>query len=266
MHITFDTCFHVHVGGRPLHTACLMKLTRGSEDYSLISRTFKESWCPKKGFCPEITSVFAIVNTHVEQTFTQYTDELRKRRAPTHMEQYFHGTSLACDVMHTEVPCKMEICGVCGIIRRGFDEQLIASNIPTWMRFGMGIYLASNSSKCHEYTRGAHGLRAMLWCDVAPGNKWVVAPPDDFEFSHMTQPPRGYDCVYGHRGCLNYDEIIFYNSRAITPRYVVIYEKDGIEQIATNRVDATNECPDRARAEECPGRLQAEECPGRISS
>lgn len=210
--------------------------------------------------------MYAVVNTDVEQVFTQYNVELRRHRSPTQVEQYFHGTSLACDILRSEVPCMRDDCGVCGVIRRGFDERLIASNIPTWMRFGMGIYLAPNSSKCHEYTRGAHGLRALLWCDVAPGKKHILAPPDDFEFSRMTQPPHGYNSVYGQQGCLNYDEIVLYNSRAILPRYVIIYEKDGIKQIATNRVDATDECPGRMSAEECPGRVQREECPGRILS
>ena len=241
----------------------LLKLTPSNRAYGLISRTFRESWCPRKGQCPEITSVFAVVNTNTEQSFIQHIVDLRKQRAPTHIEQYLHGTTLSCDIMHTEVPCVNDSCGICGIVSRGFDEQLIASNIPTWMRFGMGIYLASNSSKCHEYTRGAHGLWAILWCDVLPGNKQVIAPPDDFKFSHMIQPSQGYDCVYGHQGCLNYDEIVFYHRRAIMPRYVIVYEKDGIKQIATNRTSAASECPDR---EECPGRVKAEECPGRISS
>ena len=49
------------------------------------------------------------------------------------------------------------------------DTKMIQTNI-TFQRFGHGFYLAPNSSKCHDYTQGACGYRAMLVCDVCPGN------------------------------------------------------------------------------------------------
>ena len=48
---------------------------------------------------------------------------------------------------------------------------MIQTNI-TFQRFGHGFYLAPNSSKCHDYTQGANGCRAMLLCDVCPGRQY----------------------------------------------------------------------------------------------
>lgn len=240
------------IGGSSVQSTCLVKLSRSCKEYKIISQRFQDSWSSLKGTCAELTTAFAVVNPTIEQRFSDYVASLRRRGAPSHIEQYFHGTILQCDIAKSQKLCNEEMCAICGICKRGFDEKLIATHIPTWMRFGMGMYLAPNSSKCHEYTRGAHCHRAMLWCDVAPGSKWVVAPPDDVTFSHTTECPQGYDCIYGHQGCLNYDEIVFYNSRAIIPRYVIVYQKDGVEQVATNRLNASEECPSR---EECPARV-----------
>ena len=109
--------------------------------------------------------------------------------------------------------------------REGFNENYIATNIPTWMRFGYGIYLAPNSSKCHEYTQGAFDYRAMLVCDVAPGKKIVIALPTDDTYKELTKPPQSYDSIYGQGGCLNFEEIVVYECEKLMPRYIIVYQK-----------------------------------------
>ena len=91
------------------------------------------------------------------------------------------------------------------------------------------MYLAPNSSKCHEYTQGCNGYRALILCDVAPGRKYI----ETHDQTKLKAPPPGYDSVYGqHGGRLNYDEIVLYNEDAILPKYVIMYQKDGVGQIA----------------------------------
>ena len=71
-------------------------------------------------------------------------------------------------------------------------------------------------------------------CDVAPGKKIVIAPPTDDTYKELTKPLQGYDSIYGQGGCLNFEEIVVYECEKLMPRYVIVYQKDGISQIAKN--------------------------------
>ena len=128
--------------------------------------------------------------------------------------------------------CGRSIRSGCGISIHGRKSgtKFIGTNIPKFKRFGHGFYLAPHSSKCHDYTRGSHTHRAMLLCDVLPGKKHVVTTDQ----THLTAPPQGYDSVYGQPapGCLNYPEIVLFDEASILPRYVIMYQKDGIGKIA----------------------------------
>ena len=104
----------------------------------------------------------------------------------------------------------------------GLDRRFIQKNVR-FQRFGHGFYLAPHSSKCHDYTEGCSGYRAMLLCDVCPGNKYYLRSNN----VALIGPPPGYDCVYGHVGSsLNYPEIVLYNPDAVMPRYIIVYQKD----------------------------------------
>ena len=137
-------------------------------------------------------------------------------------EEYFHGTSLSCDLLGGgSTLCKARSCGACGIASEGMKEECIGKHID-FQRFGKGYYLAPNSSKCHDYTEpNGRGHKAMLLCDVLPGKK--------FETETMTRdrtsPPSGFDSIYGKVGTeLNYPEIVLYDRRAILPRFIVVYQ------------------------------------------
>ena len=116
-----------------------------------VVRTFEHTWAPTKGLCPAVSAVFSVCNPALEECFQEHIKMLHIKRSPSHTEQYFQGTKLTCNIMKDEAVCMDRNCGICGITREGFNENYIASNIPTRMRFGYGMYLAPNSSKCHEY-------------------------------------------------------------------------------------------------------------------
>ena len=119
-------------------------------------------------------------------------------------------------------------CGVCGVSKSGFKKTFIQHNVR-FMRFGKGFYLAPNSSKCHDYTQGCHMHRAILLCDVVPGNKYVLTKTDQ----KLPGPPQGYDSVYGKTGqSLNYEELVLYCKNSILPKYVIMYQRDGVHKIA----------------------------------
>ena len=160
--------------------------------------------------------VFVVSNRQLEQKWSAYKQNLL-------VEELFHGTTLQCNITVSETVCNDKECGICGISQVGFDGKYIGKN--SYQRFGAGFYFAPISSKCHEYTQGAHSYRAMLLCDVCVGKKYTMTQADE----NLLNPPQGYDSIYGKSGSgsvLNYDENVVYNPHAVFPRYIILYQKD----------------------------------------
>lgn len=205
----------------------LLELRQGHKQYNNTVSYFTKQWNPQKSAPPtatEIMSVFKIFSPVHKAVFTKYSKSLSSS-----IEKYFHGTSIKCDLASKKAACTNGKCGVCGISRNGFDMRLIGSNIPRFMRFGKGFYLAPNSSKCHDYTQGFANYRVMLLCKVAPGHKYTVTNDQ----TKLKAPPQGCDSVYGASGgTLNYDEIVLYRSESVLPKYAIVYRRDGIGKIA----------------------------------
>ena len=184
--------------------------------------------CPKP---PIPAAVFAIQNKTLTKKFHSYGDQLRKGRKSSNADLLFHGTTLNCDILTTTECCDDQDCGICGISKNGFDPALIGKNIPRFQRFGKGIYLAPNSSKCHDYTQGnpSYGFRAQLLCLVACGAKYELLHNN----TKLVSAPDNFHTVHGKAGgSLNYDEIVAYQAEAVLPQYIVVYELDGVEKIA----------------------------------
>ena len=142
-------------------------------------------------------------------------------------EDYYHGTKLCCNLISTNLPCTATDCGICGISNHGFDPAKIRRS--SFQRFGPGFYLAPKSSKCHDYTVGAHSYRALLLCSVHPGNKYELTRTN----SSLSGPPQGYHSIFGKTGVnLNYNEIVLSDADAILPKFIILYQKDGERGIA----------------------------------
>ena len=196
------------------------------DEFAKVNAKFITAWRLEKGPCPSVYQVFVITNPTLQQRWKTYKWKLQNQS----VEEHFHGTTITCNITATEVLCNNGNCGICGISSTGFDTNFIRNNID-FQRFGNGFYLAPNSSKCHDYTQGAYGFRAMLLCDVCPGRKY----PLERNSQQLKGPPPGYDSVYGQVGCkLNYPEIVVYNSDAVMPRYIIVYRKDGVEHPLAN--------------------------------
>lgn len=187
-----------------------------------VSQNFEQQWT--KGACPKLEYVYAVTNTKLSQRWSAYQQSLKVKT----VEKHYHGTKLACCITVTQTLCNDRDCGICGIATIGLDRRYVWKNI-NFQRFGHGFYLAPNPSKCHDYTQGYGGYRAMLLCDICPGNKYKQTTND----ISLGGPPDGYDSVYGVSGVeLNHDEIVVYNPDAVMPRYIIVYQRDGIKKIA----------------------------------
>ena len=199
-----------------------MVRSASQQEFTQVSHKFTKAWDTNKGACPKVGFVFVISNSSLEKRWSAYRQTLQVQT----IEEYYHGTKLTCNL--SKAPCNDQECGICGISNIGLDRRCIRKNI-NFQRFGHGFYLAPNSSKCHDYTQGAHGYRAMLLCDVCPGRKYSIQT----DSVQLKGPPSGYDSVYGQVGNrLNYAEIVVYNPDAVCPRYIVAYQRDGERKIA----------------------------------
>ena len=184
-----------------------------------IEQKFSGCWKKSNGSLPTVISVFALTNHTLERQSDNYRQTLTQQNS----EEHFHGTTLTCAIASTQSLCRDGNCGICGISSAGLDRKCIGRNID-FQRYGSGFYLAPNSSKCHDYTEGAHGYRAMLLCDVLSGRKYSLQTNGQT----LTGPPQGYDSVYGQVGDkLNYPEVVVYKPEAVLPRYIIVYQKDG---------------------------------------
>lgn len=184
-------------------------VTLQSDEFSQVSEKFARRWVA--GAPPSIRFIFAIANSELKEKWRRYRNTLNQKS----IEEYFHGTTLACDLMTSRTLCNNGHCGICGIACSGPDPRYIKRT-----RFGKGFYLAHNSSRSDGYTEGVHGYRAVLLCNILPGEKYELQHND----VNLTGPPPGYDSICGKVG--SEPEIVLFKPQAIMPRYVIIYKKD----------------------------------------
>ena len=195
----------------------------GSQAFMRVQAQFTRTWV--KGTCPNVSFVFSITNDGLQKRWLRYQQKLPVKT----VEPYYHGTKLVCDIANQGTICTNQECGVCGISKTGLDLRCIRKNI-NFQRFGHGFYLAPDSSKCHDYTQTqGSNFRVILQCDVLPGNKHNLTQGDQ----KLQGPPPGCHSVYGKVGRdLNYEEIVVYNADCVMPRYIILYQKDGVHKIA----------------------------------
>ena len=195
--------------------------------YKSIEAKFKQKWAATKGDVGEVKAVYVIENQALKMNWILYRQSLPPEYQQ--VEEHYHGTRLMCDITNMNDLCCARECNVCRIAESGFDEQKIRTNITKFQRFGRGFYLAPNSSKCHEYTQGAFNYRALLLCDVCPGNKYKLQKTDQ----SLSGPPSArYHSVYGQPGqSLNFEEIVLPRADAILPRFIIVYKKNGTDKL-----------------------------------
>ena len=211
----------------------------GSQEFTAVSGKFQQAWV--KGSCPPVSFIFIINNKQLQQRWSAY----RQKLSDQTMEEHYHGTVLLCNITTSNSMCNDKDCGICGISRTGFDRRCIRKNI-SFQRFGHGFYVAPNSSKCHDYTQGAHGYRAMLLCDVCPGKKYPMTHNNE----KLQGPPPGYDSIHGQGGpcsILNYDEVVVYNPDCVLPRYVIVYQLNGTRKIAQSTIKSNTSAAQSVR-------------------
>ena len=202
--------------------SALLELNGPSNHFKELCKLFRKRWT--KGTSPVVQSVLQVVNPAVEEHFTTYIDSLPRRHRK--VEQFFHGTTLSCNILEHLIICSgsrtLNECEACAMVENGFEMRKI--NSP-WQRFGPGFYLAAKSSKAGEQSRNHSNSCAIFLCDVAPGKKYELKTNNP----GLSAPPPDYHSVcakskfLGSVGDLSCDEIVLYSADAIRPRYLFIF-------------------------------------------
>ncbi|KAB5568147.1 hypothetical protein DKX38_001940 [Salix brachista] len=206
----------------------------GPEDSgrNIVEIIFKSSWLIKKD--NPICRIERILKVHNTQRTIQRFEDCRdavKTRALNSTRKNprcaadgnellrFHCTTLACSLgsLGSSSLCgSIPVCGVCTIIRHGF--QGIECR---------GISTTASSGRAHDSLWGCtDGRRAMLVCRVIAGRVKRVAedaqPPEEDGASAAVG---SYDSVAGCGGIYSdLEELSVFNPRAILPCFVVIYQ------------------------------------------
>ena len=99
LYIRFTIFFHTDV-------VSFLELDPQSFDFQDLSRKFRKSWAEKKGACPTVKVVLAIVNPRVSKRFDEYVKTLPMKHQL--IEQNYHGTSRLCSIGEAQY---LQLCG-----------------------------------------------------------------------------------------------------------------------------------------------------------
>ena len=202
----------------------LWPLPPGSQEYTAVSNQFLSSW--KKGSPPSRNCIRGILCIDVSRLQKNYTSYVKNQLKGSPNEvTYFHGTTLCCNIVSTSNFCGSSTCGACGISQRGFLQSKVGTHVR-FQRLGKAFYFSPNSSKCHEYSEGHSGCRALILCRIAQGKVYQATS----DMTHLSSPPPGYDSVSAfpsHHSGMNYGEVATFAEHAALPTHIIVYQHQG---------------------------------------
>ncbi|KAK6938946.1 hypothetical protein RJ641_032454 [Dillenia turbinata] len=214
----------------------------GPEDSgrNIVEIIFKSSWLKKDS---PIYNIERILKVHSTQRTIQRFEDCResvKTRALANTKKNprcaadgnellrFHCTTLACSLGargSTSLCASVPGCGVCTIIRHGFDGKVGNGHCNQQYK---GVRTTASSGRAHDCLGRWDGRQAMLVCRVIAGRVRRIADDADAapeEDSLSANGSGSYDSLAGQAGLYsNLEELFVYNPRAILPCFVVIYK------------------------------------------
>ncbi|CAA2953877.1 Zinc finger, C2H2 domain containing [Olea europaea subsp. europaea] len=204
----------------------------GQDDSSrnIVEIIFKSSWLKKDSAICNIERILKVHNTQLTiQQFEEYRDAVKicatsnakknpRCAADGNELLRFHCATLVCSLGacgSTSLCGSFPSCGVCTIIRHGFQENKVS-----------GVHTTASSGRAHDCLDNGDVQRAMLVCRVIAGRVKQVAHSATFEedgvgMSHA----HSYDSLAECAGIFSkLEELYVFNPRAILPCFVVIYK------------------------------------------
>lgn len=217
----------------------------GPEDSgrNIVEIIFKSSWMKKDNPIYSIERILKVHNTRrTIQRFEDCRDAVKTRDTANTKKNprcaadgnellRFHCTTLACSLGargSSSLCGSVPSCGVCTIIRHGFQGQKTGAGSGSGGGEGRrGVRTTASSGRAHDCLGVSQVRRAMLVCRVIAGKVRRMAhdaaavEEDEGEVTS----PGPYDSVAGYAGVYsNLEELYVFNPTAILPCFVVIYK------------------------------------------
>ncbi|KAJ7064781.1 hypothetical protein C8F01DRAFT_1128166 [Mycena amicta] len=197
------------------------------EMYDMIATRFRSSWRHTDRSIERIGHIYSInLDEASLDAQKQYLDSITKSRGRVNINSnLWHGTSRNCTVGDDPKDldlCSHPDCSLCQILRGGYK----CSKAQSSAMFGKGIYSTHISSKAAGYSanNGRAKYKAILLNTVVLGNTYETTQP----LRYATEPPSGYDSVYGETGdssSLRFPEYCVYDDNAIQPTNLVLFKE-----------------------------------------
>lgn len=205
----------------------------GPDDSSrnIVEIIFKSSWLKKNNPICKVERILKVHNTkHTIQRFEDYRDTVKTRATNTSKKNArcaadgnellrFHCATITCSLGargSSSLCASIPGCGVCTIIRHGFEGSKVS-----------GVRTTASSGRAHDSLGGSGTRRAMLVCRVIAGTVKRVAADDAAvdEDGASSVTAGSFDSVAGNGGMYsNLEELHVFNPRAILSCFVVIYK------------------------------------------
>ncbi|XVF35969.1 hypothetical protein REPUB_Repub19eG0017900 [Reevesia pubescens] len=214
----------------------------GPEDSgrNIVEIIFKSSWLKDNPIC-KIERILKVHNT--QRTIQRFEDcrEAVKTRALNSTRKdprcaadgnellRFHCTTLSCPLGargSSSLCGSVPGCGVCTIIRQGFQNKggAAAESAGEFK----GVRTTASSGRAHDSLKCTDGRRVMLVCRVIAGRVKRVtedAPLVEEDNNSSLSSVGAYDSLASYPGVYsNLEELVVFNPRAILPCFVVIYK------------------------------------------
>ncbi|XP_073021186.1 uncharacterized protein [Primulina eburnea] len=205
----------------------------GPDDSSrnIVEIIFKSSWLKKNNPICKIERILKVNNTkRTIQQFEDYRDTVKTRATNTSKKNArcaadgnellrFHCATITCSLGargSSSLCASIPGCGVCTIIRHGFEGSKVS-----------GVRTTASSGRAHDSLGGPGTRRAMLVCRVIAGRVKRVAAEDAAvdEDGAASVAAGSFDSVASNNGMYsNLEELHVINPRAILSCFVVIYK------------------------------------------
>lgn len=205
-----DDCKFVHV------YPFLYELSKGTKKYEeLIAQFLGKEW-NSKSKRPWVHKIFVVRDETrpMEAAHKEYCEKIGNVRVhnagvnPGNQQRRFHQSNMLCDF--DGKLCEIAGCGVCNIIRTGFQMKYVGAGAGSW--YGRGLYSTSQPSTAWKYGN----KKGMFVVNVACGN----ADQDATKNEHYELPGGHHSHVVDHAS----DELVVFDDAAIVPRYLMIFD------------------------------------------
>ena len=94
-------------------------------------------WGSKTKIPPHVEAVYAIENSDLQKKCDNFKETLSHQGHPHESDEYFHGTTVACDIIKTQVLYRKHDCAICSMSCSGMNFKCMGKTNPKnpfWQR------------------------------------------------------------------------------------------------------------------------------------